>query len=77
MTTPPYGKAKDYAPGEERYQSAPKRTMYRHGYTMGRAGSLPEHNPHSGKSTRAIWEAGRARGAEDAARDAAGTNSHD
>lgn len=57
----PYGKAKDYAPGEERYTDVPKRSIYRHGYTCGLAGAGPEHNPHGGKTARTIWEAGRVR----------------
>lgn len=62
MTTP-HGKAKDYAPGEERYTDTPKRSIYRHGYACGLAGAIPEHNPHGGKTARTIWEAGRARAA--------------
>jgi ribosome modulation factor len=60
---PTPGKARDYAPGEERYESHNMRTIYRKGYQSGLAGADPGHNPYSG-SPRSIWESGRSRGRE-------------
>lgn len=62
MKNPPHGKAKDYAPGEEAYQATVQRTIYREGYAAGEVGADAGHNPYNGKTTRAIWEAGRSRG---------------
>lgn len=68
MKQPPMGKAKDHAPGEEEY-GGPQRTIYRDGYHMGRAGATAEHNPHTGRAARAVWEAGRKRAEQDAGQD--------
>lgn len=62
MMNPPHGKAKDYAPGEESYrEGSAQRSIYREGYSAGEVGADAGHNPYTGKTPRAIWEAGRAR----------------
>ncbi|MFL6284519.1 MAG: hypothetical protein ACJ74Q_15345 [Pyrinomonadaceae bacterium] len=70
MKNPPQGKAKDYAPGEESFPGQAPRGIYRNGYAAGTAEAGPEHNPHTGKTQRIIWEAGRKRAAEDKEKEA-------
>lgn len=62
---PPPGKARDHAPGDEKYTGRAQKTLYREGYQAGLAGADAGHNPHKGATARTIWEAGRKRGRQD------------